>query len=141
MTEQTPLVGAARGPGGKSAIPSRGVEYQKQQQVRQVVLAGYHTEEEIANEQRREAAQIAENVTDVKSVFQELNANLNEQQRGLTQAEGNVDDASKHVVKGREQLVEADKSASTARKRMCCLLLILVVVIAVVVIVVVVMHH
>lgn len=136
-TSATSLDGGATA--SSSSIPRAGLQVQRQQQITKLQMAELHTEEQLQREKQQGAIEIAQDVTELKSIYQEFGSMLHEQQPALNQTETNVDQATKHVEKGVSELQSANKYQKSSRKKLCALVIVLVVIVAIVVIVVVVL--
>jgi hypothetical protein len=114
---------------------------QQQQQYQVTQYNELDLEEHLARERNAAIREIEAESRAVREVYADVHRMVIEQQKPLDTAEGNIDHAADKVDKGNDELVEARRLQTKARKKMLILFCIVFVIIIVVVIVVVVEMH
>ena len=92
-----------------------------------VNTAPLDTEEALQRERLQGVVEIEGQMGELKSMYQDFNHMVNDQQQGLDNVEGNVDKSTKHVERGVQELKGASSVQKSSRKWMCILLVILAV--------------
>lgn len=103
-----------------------------------VNTAPLDTEEALQRERLHGVVEIEGQMGELKSMYQDFNAMVHDQQAGIDMVDQNVDKSTKHVERGVVELKGASAVQKSSRKWMCCALMIILAIVAVVVIVVVV---
>lgn len=96
-----------------------------------VNTAPLDTEEALQRERLQGVVEIESQMGELKSMYQDFNTMVHDQQAGLDITETNVDKSTKHVERGVVELKKAGEVQKSSRKWMCVLLVIIVVAIAV----------
>eukprot|EP01065_Artemidia_motanka_P032703 TRINITY_DN39693_c0_g1_i1.p1 TRINITY_DN39693_c0_g1~~TRINITY_DN39693_c0_g1_i1.p1 ORF type:complete len:125 (+),score=39.50 TRINITY_DN39693_c0_g1_i1:72-446(+) len=108
----------------------------RQQMAMQLDTHGMQIDEAIAEEKRRHAERIAEDMEDLHECLVEAQALVERQDEGITKAAQHVEKSRDNVGKGTEQLHSARNHAKSSRKCMIFAFILLVVIVAIIVIVV-----
>ncbi len=90
-----------------------------------VNTAPLDTEEALQRERLQGIVDIEGQMGELKSMYQDFNVMVHDQQAGLDTVEGNVDKSTKHVERGVVELKGASAVQKSSRKWMCILLVIL----------------
>lgn len=90
-----------------------------------VNTAPLDTEEALQRERLEGVVEIEGQMGELKSMYQDFNTLVHEQQAGLDMTEQNVDKSTKHVERGVVELKKASEVQKSSRKWMCALVVII----------------
>ena len=96
-----------------------------------VNTAPLDTEEALQRERLQGVTEIESQMGELKSMYQDFNTMVHDQQSGLDMTEGNVDKSTKHVERGVVELKKAGEVQKSSRKWMCILIVIIVLAVAI----------
>ncbi|EPY30384.1 syntaxin 7 [Strigomonas culicis] len=124
--------------GGQLRMGGAGLREQTQireQDIRPIDLSEFHTEEVIQREKLKNAREIENDVTDLKSTYQEFNSLVNQQQTGIDFISTNIAESQGLIERGHIQIQSSSRSQKSFRKVGCIVGVIIVVVVILVIIV------
>jgi hypothetical protein len=90
-----------------------------------VNTAPLDTEEALQRERLEGVVEIEGQMGELKSMYQDFNTLVHDQQAGLDMTEQNVDKSTKHVERGVVELKKASEVQKSSRKWMCALIVII----------------
>merc|ERR1712154_385963 len=107
-------------------------DQQTQEQIEQIGLVSMGVDIDHLEEQNRAVVKIAEDVTELKEAFTDLNTLVAEQGDMIDHIEQNTEIAKDQVASGTVHLQKAEKNQISARKKQliilcCCMILIILV--------------
>ena len=133
---RSPTMGAESGDAVKQPLIG---SQQAQKAVRRYDTSSLVVEETLQRDKRDDLLALESDLRDAHDCLTTFNQLVKEQQGGLDEITKNTDNAVVNVVKGTEELKEAQRQQKKARKKQCCLVICLLVLIGIVVVVIYVM--
>eukprot|EP00298_Acanthocystis_sp_HF-20_P000602 c1082_g1_i1.p1 GENE.c1082_g1_i1~~c1082_g1_i1.p1 ORF type:complete len:250 (+),score=112.87 c1082_g1_i1:53-802(+) len=90
------------------------------------------TEEELAQEKKKELLGLESDLREISDLMKEVSVLVNESQTGIDSIEGNIQGAAIQVEAGNKDLQKGLTYAKSSRKKMCCVIVLILIIVLII---------